>query len=100
MSKKLGTLMDVTGPTRKRGVCYGATETFMPMCQTETAACIKGQHTFNNPLPSAPFGTGVHNNCDRSDGENMLLYNSFLWQSPKNDMQATKIDFRNNRETI
>lgn len=28
----------------------------------------------------------------------MLLYNSFLWQSPKNVMQATKIDSKNKKK--
>lgn len=68
----------------------------MPLCQTEEAICIKGQRAFKNQLPSTHLAS-VHNNCDRSDSENMLLYASFLWQSPKNIMQATKIDFKNKR---
>lgn len=71
----------------------------MPLCQTEKAICIKGQHAFKKPTAVNSHLARVHNNCDHSDSEDKLLYASFLWQSPKNIMQATKIDFRNKRQT-
>lgn len=62
----------------------------MPGYQKETTTYIKGQFPFNNQPLSAIW----HSNCGHLDCENMLLYNSFLWQIPK-IMQFTKIDIKN-----
>lgn len=97
---KLGTLMGIKGPTWKRGVCYGATKTVCLYAKQKRPSLLKGSMPLRTDCRQHQLAR-VHNNCGHSDSEkNKLLYASFLWQSPKKVMQATKIDFKNERQTI
>ncbi len=64
----------------------------MPLCQTEKAICIKGQHAFKKPTAVNSIWQECITTVITQTAKNKLLYASFLWQSPKNVMQATKID--------
>lgn len=50
---KLGALMEFN--MKERCVLWSNKDS-IPLCQTEKAICIKGQHAFKNQLPSTPFG--------------------------------------------
>lgn len=99
--QKLGALMEVKGPMWTRGVCvcvcHRATKASMPFCQIEKRpSVLKGSVPLRTNCRQLHLAR-VHNNCDHSDSRDMLLCASFLWQSPKTVMQATKIDFEDKR---
>lgn len=63
---KLGTLMEVKGPTWKRGLCYEATKTVCLYAKQKRPFVLKGSMPLRTNCRKLHLAR-VHNNCDHSE---------------------------------